>query len=108
MIKEHPRIIREKKTIEAMICMYCNKHHETQGSLCVECNKLYEYAMMRLNLCPFQGKKSTCANCLVHCYKPQMREKIKKVMRYSGPRMLFYHPLLALHHIIDGQKKPEK
>jgi len=33
-----------------------------------------------------------------------MREKITKVMRYSEPRMLFYHPILALHHVFDGKK----
>jgi hypothetical protein len=37
-----------------------------------------------------------------------MREKVKKVMRYSGPRMLWHHPILAVHHLIDGRKKPEK
>jgi hypothetical protein len=37
-----------------------------------------------------------------------MREKVKKVMKYSGPRMLLHHPVLALHHVFDGRKKPEK
>jgi len=35
-----------------------------------------------------------------------MREKAKKIMRYSGPRMLLHSPLLALHHVFDGRKKP--
>jgi hypothetical protein len=63
---------------------------------------------MRLDRCPFQENKSTCGKCLVHCYQPQMREKVKKVMKYSGPRMLLHHPVLALHHVFDGRKKPEK
>ncbi len=37
-----------------------------------------------------------------------MREKVKKVMKYSGPRMLLHHPILAIHHVIDGRKEPEK
>jgi hypothetical protein len=41
----------------------------------------------------------------MHCYKPAMREKIKDVMRYSGPRMSYRHPLLALFHFIDGFRK---
>ncbi len=41
-------------------------------------------------------KKTFCANCKVHCYKPQMREQIRQVMRFSGPRMLLYHPVLAI------------
>jgi hypothetical protein len=37
-----------------------------------------------------------------------MREQVKKVMRYSGPRMILHHPALAMHHAIDGLKKPKK
>ena len=57
---------------------------------------------------PSRRKKSTCGKCLVHCYQPQMRENVKKVMRYAGPRMLFHHPILALQHVMDESKKPEK
>ena len=108
MVEEHPRITREKKTIEAMVHIYCKNKHETHGELCPECSELFEYAKMRLDRCPFQEKKSTCGKCLVHCYQPEMREKVKKVMRYAGPRMLLHHPLLAMHHVMDGRKKPEK
>ncbi len=27
-----------------------------------------------------------CSNCRVHCYSPDMRQQIKKVMRFSGPQ----------------------
>jgi hypothetical protein len=71
------------------------------------------YALERLKKCPFQGGKTTCAKCPVHCYKPKMREKIRIVMRYSGPRMLYHHPVLAIFHLIDSRRKqpiqaPEK
>ena len=109
MTSEHPRIKREKKTIDAMVHIYCKSHHDQQGGeLCQECSRLFEYAKMRLDKCPFQEKKTTCGKCLVHCYHPQMREQVKKVMRYSGPRMLLHHPGLAMHHAIDGFKKPQK
>jgi hypothetical protein len=29
-----------------------------------------------------------------------MREEIGRVMRFSGPRMMFGHPILALRHVI--------
>jgi len=92
---------REKKTVEAMVRIYCKNHHEGQGELCPERDELLEYAKMRLDRCPFQEKKTTCGKCLIHCYQPQMRAKVKKVIRHAGPRML-------LHHTIDGFKKPEK
>lgn len=104
---EGPRIKREKKTVDAMIRLYCRKNHETDSGLCPDCQELHDYAMLRLTYCPFQEEKSTCAKCLVHCYKPELRTKISKVMRYSGPRMLLHHPILALHHVFDGRKKPQ-
>ncbi len=105
---EHPRMAREKKTIKFMTGIYCKAHHETHGELCPECAEFLTYAHMRLDKCPFQEKKSTCGKCLVHCYRPDMKEKVRKVMRYSGPRMLLHHPGLALHHVWDGRTKPPK
>ncbi len=107
MINEHPRITREKKTIGAMVHIYCKAHHETKDELCQECAEFYEYAKMRLDKCPFQENKTTCGKCRIHCYKPGMKEKVREIMRYSGPRMLLHHPVLAMHHVVDGFKKPE-
>jgi hypothetical protein len=90
-----------------MINLFCNKKHETKGEFCPECRELYNYAMLRLSKCPFQEKKPTCAKCLIHCYTPELRKKITEIMRFSGPRMLFKHPILALHHVFDGRKKPK-
>jgi hypothetical protein len=105
---EHPRIRREKKTIKAMVHIYCKAKHGTHGELCPDCTEFFEYAKMRLNKCPFQENKTTCGKCRIQCYKPDMKEKVKKVMRYSGPRMILHHPGLAMHHAIDGLKAPEK
>ena len=33
-----------------------------------------------------------------------MRERMRAVMRYAGPRMLFYHPLDAIVHLCDVVK----
>lgn len=30
-----------------------------------------------------------------------MREEIKKVMKYSGPRMLLTHPIFLISHVIQ-------
>ena len=103
-----PRIRREKRTIDKMVHVYCKGNHKTKGNqLCLDCSEFLAYAFLRLDKCPFQEEKSTCGKCLVHCYQPQMREKAKKVMRYSGPRLLLRAPGLALHHVFDGRKKPQ-
>lgn len=105
-IKLHPRIARERDTIIKMSLLYCHEvHGSTNGSLCAECQTLQDYALERLRKCPFQEEKSTCAKCTVHCYKPDMREKVRIMMRYAGPRMLLHHPVLAVRHLLDGQRK---
>jgi len=37
-------------------------------------------------------------------YSAAMREQVRVVMRYAGPRMLRRHPWLALAHIVDGRR----
>jgi hypothetical protein len=102
----HPRMRRERQTIESMFAIYCrDRHATTAGLLCGECEALRDYALQRLERCPFQENKPTCANCAVHCYKPEMRQKVRQVMRYAGPRMLLRHPILAVRHMLDGRRK---
>ena len=95
----------EKETLELMVRLYCNKNHGTKLELCVECSELLDYALMRVDKCPFMETKTFCSNCKVHCYKPSMRGKIRKVMRFSGPRMLFHHPIMAIRHVIATNKE---
>lgn len=93
-----PRIEQEKKTVEQMIRLYCRKK-EGNKQLCLQCRELLDYAHARLSRCPFGEEKTSCRLCTVHCYKPAMKEHMKEVMRYAGPRMLFYHPIAALRHV---------
>jgi len=102
---ESSRLKREKKTLKAMIRIHCRGIHTTRKQLCLDCSELQEYALARLDKCPFGASKGACSKCPIHCYKPDMRKKIRIVMRYSGPRMLFPHPLLSLYHFLDKRKK---
>ena len=43
--------------------------------------------------------------CPVHCYETTMRERVRQVMRYAGPRALLRHPVLVLLHLRD-EKRP--
>jgi len=94
------RIEEEKKTVRQMVEIYCKGHHHTDGALCEECSALLDYAFARLDHCKFGEQKPTCKKCPIHCYKPSMREQMKKAMRYAGPRMLWYHPISAIKHLI--------
>lgn len=99
---------REKETVSQMIAIYCRKQHGTRKGLCAECAALEAYARMRSDKCPFMETKTFCSNCKVHCYKPDMREKIREVMRFSGPRMLFVHPVMAIRHVIESKKEKRR
>jgi hypothetical protein len=95
------RIEREKRTITAMLAIYCKDHHGRATGLCEDCEDLLTYARSRLDNCPFQAVKPACNHCEVHCYSRRMQERVKAVMRYAGPRMTLRHPLLSLFHLVD-------
>ncbi|MGO8700783.1 MAG: nitrous oxide-stimulated promoter family protein [Limisphaerales bacterium] len=102
------RLNREWKTMEAMIKIHCRDHHGMEAKPCPECQRLLDYAAVRLERCRFGAEKPTCANCPVHCYQRDRREQVKAVMRYAGPRMLWEHPIMSLRHWLDGfRKAPE-
>jgi hypothetical protein len=102
------RIRREKKTITAMMAIYCRDHHPDHRGLCPECASLLDYAHRRLDTCPFQAEKPACNHCEVHCYSAMMRERVRAVMRYAGPKMFWPHPILSLGHIIDKLRPAPK
>ena len=87
---------KEQYVVEEMIRLYCRKNHgkkgNASGGMCPECQKLADYAKQRSQKCPFM----------------EMREKIRAVMRFSGPRMLLYHPILAIWHLICSMREKRK
>ena len=99
---------REKRMVSQMIALYCRRNHHTSGALCPECAALNDYARARSEHCPFMETKTFCSNCRVHCYDQAHRQRIKEVMRFSGPRMLMHHPLLALSHLIESKKEQRR
>lgn len=38
----------------------------------------------------------------------EMREKIRAVMRFSGPRMIFHHPVAAVRHVLETKKEEKR
>lgn len=125
---------REQEIVSQMIALYCKGNHSAHRSapprerggemqqvrkgaplrewgsgerrdLCPECAELEAYAHARSERCPFMEEKTFCSNCTVHCYRPEMRERIRTVMRYAGPRMLFHQPVMAIRHTIESQRE---
>ena len=113
----------EAEMVSQMIALWCRAHHTgdapaasgTNGTddlantvrlghrdvrLCPDCAELRAYALARIKHCPHMDTKTFCSACPTHCYKPEMRERIREVMRWSGPRMLRYRPIPAIKHAI--------
>jgi hypothetical protein len=97
------RIEREKATVNAMIQHYCRKNHGVK-SMCISCIDLKDYAFLRLDKCQFENEKPKCKACPVHCYSKEKKQRIREVMAFSGPAMLFSHPVLAFYHLTIDSK----
>ncbi len=99
----HQDLLQEKRNkeiqiVKLMIELYCRKRHGP--NICPECQELLDYASARVEACPFMETKTFCSKCTVHCYNEEMRGKIKRAMRFSGPRIILYHPVLAVKHLL--------
>ena len=100
---------RAKRDIEVLaefVGIYCEGNHpgaekhgvtaggsvgdalrDTRVALCDDCARLLRYAASMRVICPYDPKPS-CKKCATHCYRPEDREKIREVMRYSGMRLI--------------------
>ena len=95
------RAQREKTTVAAMIKLYCQANHKPANDLCPECLELLAYSQKRAENCKFGEDKPVCGNCTIHCYKKDMKAKVKDVMRFSGPRLIIYSPIQFIKHIFE-------
>ncbi len=100
------RIEEEKRVVAKMVEIYC-RHKEHNKCLCKDCNELLEYSFRCLSHCRQGNAKPPCRESTIHCYSPEMREKMRQVMRYSGPRMLLFAPTDALQHLLRELHKKE-
>jgi hypothetical protein len=72
--------------------------------VCAECADLLRYAEKRRAYCP-NDPKPFCSYCDTHCYSPEMRERMREVMRYAGPRSVLHgHAIDGVKHLIEGRK----
>ena len=100
---------REKLVVSQMIAVYCAGHHNRTErtatafcgeAVCPACEELDRFAVLRTQKCRKMETKTSCKNCEHHCYPPAMEQRIRDVMRYAGPRMLYKHPIAAIRHML--------
>ncbi|SKA56159.1 hypothetical protein CZ814_03711 [Photobacterium toruni] len=90
-----------------MIDLYCLKNHQINHKnfqRCDSCEQFSVYVKQRLDRCPYGEQKPSCKQCPIHCYKPQQKIKSQTIMRYSGPKMLIKHPIMAIKHLIHDKR----
>ena len=81
-------IDQEKELISIMIKIYEDGNK-------VDLSDLKNYAFKRIEF---------CSSCPIHCYQKTYRQQIREVMKYSGKRIIFKHPVIAFKHVINTLK----
>lgn len=93
---------RDLKTLEAIGRIFCNAHHpdadRDEAGLCPACRNTIDATFARTATCP-NHQRSNCEDCAVKCQRGDAQARIKEIMRYSAPRMLFRHPLMTLEYL---------
>jgi len=105
-MKKSKRIKKDEKVLKNFISIYCRENHLKQGievyknGYCKECYGLLQYALKKNENCPFDPKPQ-CKHCKVHCYSKEMRQKIRKVMKFSGIYLIKHGRIdLILHYFL--------
>ncbi len=118
-----PRVAGDSRLLGDFTAIYCRGRHAgtarhplaSAGAalhvygrrvpvVCDACAELLAYAERRRAFCP-KDPKPFCSYCDTHCYRPEMREAMRDVMRYAGPRsMLHGHAIAGIRHLIDGRR----
>lgn len=92
----------DEKTLYAMQLIYCSaKHAKDAGEdgLCDPCRDLLKYSLERTKNCSYKAQGRLCSACEIHCFENEQRARIRQVMRFSGPRLIFRKPALALRYL---------
>ena len=118
MTKELSR--KEKADIRILalfVGVFCRRKHEGKGSpftidvtslgevtkgieLCPECAWLLRYGIAMRRRCVLDPKPA-CKKCPAPCYRPEYRETMRAVMRFSGMHLLKRGRVdLLLHYLL--------
>lgn len=97
---------KDAEKLLSFVSLYCRRNHSHRAlnrfefascrtpvairdgdPLCGECTRLLRHAIVMRVLCPLDPKPK-CRKCPQNCYRPEHREGMERVMRYSGPLSL--------------------
>ena len=66
--------------------LYQNTNIKLDLDLCVECTKLINYSIKRLQECPHEIKPK-CRTCSHPCYEKPEWKNVARIMKYSGLKL---------------------
>lgn len=96
------KIDNKKDILNHMIRIYCKKHHNTDETLCNDCSDLLEYSENVLNQCEIDDELDS--EKFKYYYDDiEKMEKLKEIMKYSGFRIMLYHPIISIRHIFSNK-----
>jgi hypothetical protein len=106
---------RDIRILARFVALYCRSHHRDDRSpfefkapgfegllekplqLCPNCAKLLKYGLTMRLRCP-HTPKPMCKKCPDPCYRPEYRERIKEVMKFSGMYLLKRGRIDLMYH----------
>ena len=112
---------KEKKDIQVLIRfvhIFCRENHGEDSKrpfsppfeevtplidrgirLCESCSELLAYGIRKRFRCP-HNPKPLCKKCETQCYSRNYRERVREVMRFSGPYLVKRGRLDLLYHYL--------
>ena len=106
---------KDLRVLAQFTSVYCKVHHVAEKAalhsdtpafanlnvdkytVCDSCREFLSYAIERRLRCPLDPRP-VCKHCHVHCYKPDYREKVREIMRFSGKYLMMRGRLDLLWH----------
>jgi hypothetical protein len=107
--------VKDLKVLLQFTAVYCRVQHDgakailmtvepelqrlplQRSPVCKECSDFLLYAFERRLRCPLP-EKPACKHCPVHCYKPEHRQMVREIMRFSGQYLIKRGRLDLLWH----------
>lgn len=106
---------KDLRVLAQFTSVYCKVHHVAEKTpslsdspafaalkvdkypVCDSCREFLSYAIERRLRCPLDPRP-VCKHCHVHCYKPDYRERVREIMRFSGKYLMLRGRLDLLWH----------
>ena len=99
---------REKQMVSQMIALYCRRNHHTKGGPLPRLRSAERLRPPALRSLPVHGDENLLFQLPGTLLQAGDAGKIRAVMRFSGPRMILYHPVAAVRHVVETKREKKR